>query len=147
MENQHPPQILALTEALAAYGFKYEGKMLARSQQQQLLHPDRDNGDDSKKSGKRVRPSAAGNDDAGSKRIKSEVDTPPGNNTPTLHPAPGNIPLGFGTTLLGQINITHLPLHHVVDVIFETLSSNAVPQLFHSFLVRTSGSSCFDIYY
>ncbi|KAF9209328.1 hypothetical protein BGZ59_010161 [Podila verticillata] len=134
MENQHPPQIQALTEALSAYGIKYEGKALARSQQQQLLHPDRDNGDDSKKSGKRVRPSASGNDDAGSKRIKSEVDTPPGNNMPTFPPAPGNIPPGFGTTLLGQINITHLPLHHIVDVIFETLSANAVPQLFHSFL-------------
>ncbi|KAF9313008.1 hypothetical protein BG003_005695 [Podila horticola] len=133
MENQHPPQIQALTEALATYGIKYEGKSLARSQQQQLLHPDRDNGDDSKKSGKRVRPSASGNDDAGSKRIKSEVETPPGNNTPTL-PPPSNIPPGFGTTLLGQVNVTHLPLHHVVDVIFETLSANAVPQLFHSFL-------------
>ncbi|KAG0353419.1 hypothetical protein BG005_007290 [Podila minutissima] len=133
MENQHPPQIQALTEALATYGIKYEGKALARSQQQQLLHPDRDNGDDSKKSGKRVRPSAAGIDDAGSKRIKSEVETLPGSNTPTL-PPPSNIPPGFGTTLLGQVNVTHLPLHHVVDVIFETLSANAVPQLFHSFL-------------
>ncbi|KAG0020520.1 hypothetical protein BGZ81_009301 [Podila clonocystis] len=133
MESQHPPQIQALAEALASYGIKYEGKALARSQQQQLLHPDRDNGDDSKKSGKRVRPSSSGNDDAGSKRIKSEVDTPPGINTPTFLPQ-SNIPPGFGTTLLGQVNVTHLPLHHVVDVIFETLSANAVPRLFHSFL-------------
>ncbi|KAG0037355.1 hypothetical protein BGZ82_002692, partial [Podila clonocystis] len=133
METQHPPQIQALTEALASYGIKYEGKALARSQQQQLLHPDRDNGDDSKKSGKRVRPSSSGNDDAGSKRIKSEVETPPGINTPTFLPQSNILP-GFGTTLLGQVNVTHLPLHHVVDVIFETLSANAVPQLFHSFL-------------
>ncbi|KAG0347436.1 hypothetical protein BG004_007732 [Podila humilis] len=135
LEIQHPPQILALTEGLAFYGIKYEGKSLTRSQQQQLLHPDRDNGDD-KKSGKRVRPSLSNNDDSGTKRIKSEFETPPRGNTPPL-PAPpglGGIPPGFGASLLGQINITQLPLHHVVDVIFETLSANAVPQLFHSFL-------------
>ncbi|KAF9426076.1 hypothetical protein BGZ94_006967 [Podila epigama] len=131
-DNLQPPQHQVLTEALATFGIKYEGKALSRSQQQQLLHPDRENGDD-KKSGKRVRSSGAGGDDTGSKRIKSEPDTSSTNIVPPAAPTPV-IPPKFGATLLGQINITQLPLHHVVDVIFETLVANPVPHLFHSFL-------------
>ncbi|KAF9202094.1 hypothetical protein BGZ49_007734 [Haplosporangium sp. Z 27] len=131
----------ALTEALSAYGIKYSGGALSRSQQQQLLHPDKDNGDDSKRHSKRSRSANNENEDTDMKRLKSEPDaTPTPVSTPTPvpvaapAPAPAAIPPDFGQMLLGQINIMQLPLHHVVDIIFETLAANPVPHLFHSFL-------------
>ncbi|GJJ67861.1 symplekin [Entomortierella parvispora] len=124
----------ALTAILSTYGIRFSGGALSRSQQQQLLQKDRDNGDDTKRSGKRSRP-ANGDDDMDMKRAKSEIDvhTPPPQGPPPPPPLPA-IPPGFGQTLLGQINITQLPVHHVVDIIFETLAVNPVPHLFHSFL-------------
>ncbi|KAG0306624.1 hypothetical protein BGZ98_002041 [Dissophora globulifera] len=132
-----PQQTQVLTEALVGYGIRFSGGALSRSQQQQLLHGDKDNGDESRKSGKRSR--TTNNleaDDADMKRLKVEPDQSDANAPPS---APGQgpppaIPPGFGQTLLGQINITQLPLHHVVDIIFETLAANGVPHLFHSFL-------------
>ncbi|KAF9352007.1 hypothetical protein BGX26_010092 [Mortierella sp. AD094] len=134
-----PPQSQALTEALSVYGIKFSGGALSRSQQQQLLHADKDNGDDSRRYSKRSRPSNHDNEDVDMKRLKSEPDAAPVSATasaPISAPMqmPPNIPPGFGQTLLGQINITQLPLHHVVDIIFETLAANGVPHLFHSFL-------------
>ncbi|KAG0000549.1 hypothetical protein BGZ79_005800 [Entomortierella chlamydospora] len=134
-----PPQSQALTEALSAYGIKFSGSALSRLQQQQLLHPDKDNGDDSRRYSKRSRPSNHDNEDVDMKRLKPEPDVTPVSVTPPAPipapiQAPPNIPPGFGQTLLGQINITQLPLHHVVDIIFETLAANGVPHLFHSFL-------------
>jgi hypothetical protein len=77
------------------------------------------------------------------KRLKAEPDTGSGPTLPGSTPpsgpagpsAPSNIPPGFGQTLLGQLDITRLPIHHIVDIIFETLAANNVPHLFHSFLV------------
>ncbi|CAO3566876.1 unnamed protein product [Mortierella alpina] len=131
-----PLQTQALTEALSAYGIRFNGGSLSRSQQQQLLHVDRDNGDDSRKSSKRARPSNQDLDDNDLKRPKAEPDIRAPNTPPQPGPGPANaaIPPGFGQTLLGQINITQLPVHHVVDIILETLTSNNVPHLFHSFL-------------
>ncbi|KAF9181168.1 hypothetical protein BGZ51_005102 [Haplosporangium sp. Z 767] len=134
-----PPGAQAITEALSSYGIKFNGSGLSRSQQQQLLHPDKDNGDDSRRSSKRARSSNLDVDDNDLKRPRPESDTR-GNNIPPLQapvpplPAPPSIPPGFGQSLLGQINITHLPVHHVVDIIFETLATHNVPHLFHSFL-------------
>ncbi|KAF9916578.1 hypothetical protein BX616_003394 [Lobosporangium transversale] len=143
-----PSQLQIVVEALSGYGIRYNGGTLSRQQQQQLLHVDKDSGDDSKRSGKRSRSSNQESDDIDMKRLKSEQDI--GANTPPSvtsgappPPLPGStsdsaqppgIPPGFGQTLLGQINITQLPLHHVVDIIFESLAANNVPHLFHSFL-------------
>ncbi|KAF9571652.1 hypothetical protein EC968_000320 [Mortierella alpina] len=114
---------------------KFNGGSLSRSQQQQLLHVDRENGDDSRKSSKRARPSNQDLDDNDLKRPKAEPDIRAPNTPPQPGPGPSTvIPTGFGQTLLGQINITQLPVHHVVDIILETLTSNNVPHLFHSFL-------------
>lgn len=126
----------ALTAILSSYGIRFSGGALSRSQQQQLLQKDRDNGDDSRRSGKRAR-AANGDDEMDMKRAKSEIDvhTPPPQALPPPPPPLPIIPPGFGQTLLGQINITQLPVHHVVDIIFETLAANPVPHLFHSFLV------------
>ncbi|KAG9320810.1 hypothetical protein KVV02_004653 [Mortierella alpina] len=130
-----PLQAQALTEALSAYGIRFNGGSLSRSQQQQLLHVDRENGDDSRKSSKRARPSNQDLDDNDLKRPKAEPDIRSSNTPPQPGPGPSTaIPPGFGQTLLGQINITQLPVHHVVDIILETLTSNNVPHLFHSFL-------------
>ncbi|KAF9289988.1 hypothetical protein BGZ68_008189 [Mortierella alpina] len=131
-----PLQTQALTEALSTYGIKFNGGSLSRSQQQQLLHVDRENGDDSRKSSKRARPSNQDLDDNDLKRPKAEPDIRAPSTPPQPGPGPSNaaIPPGFGQTLLGQINITQLPVHHVVDIILETLTSNNVPHLFHSFL-------------
>lgn len=130
-----PQQTDALTDILSNYGIRFAGGALTRSQQQQLLQKDRDNGDDPKRAGKRAR-AANGDDEMDMKRIKGEIDvhTPPSQGPPPPPPLPV-IPPGFGQTLLGQINITQLPVHHVVDIIFETLAMNPVPHLFHSFLV------------
>ncbi|KAG0365851.1 Symplekin tight junction protein C terminal-domain-containing protein [Gamsiella multidivaricata] len=130
-----PPQLQALTEALSGYGIKFNGVPLGRSQQQQLLYVDRDNGEDSRRSGKRSRSSNnQDSEDSEIKRLKPETDTTAAIAPAVPAPAPPSIPPGFGQTLLGQINITQLPLHHVVDIIFETLAANNVPHLFHSFL-------------
>ncbi|KAG0044496.1 hypothetical protein BGZ83_010276 [Gryganskiella cystojenkinii] len=128
-----PPQSEALVDILANYGIKFTGGALSRSQQQQLLHPEKD--EDSKRAGKRARANN-GDDDIDMKRVKAEIDvqTPPQTPAPTAQAQPPSIPPGFGQTLLGQINITQLPVHHVVDIIFETLAANPVPHLFHSFL-------------
>ncbi|KAF9114409.1 hypothetical protein BGX27_010880 [Mortierella sp. AM989] len=138
-----PPQSQAITDALSIYGIKFSGGALSRSQQQQLLHADKDGGDDSRRYSKRSRPSNHDSEDIDMKRLKSEPETTSGA-TPVSITAPApvsasmqalpSIPPGFGQTLLGQINITQLPLHHVVDIIFETLAANNVPHLFHSFL-------------
>jgi hypothetical protein len=90
------------------------------------------------------------------KRMKQEPDTR-GTNTPPMPapagpstlpgppgpPPPPNIPPGFGQSVLSQINITQLPVHHVVDIIFETLAANHIPHLFHSFLVSLSIQSSY----
>ncbi|KAF9124535.1 hypothetical protein BGW39_008123 [Mortierella sp. 14UC] len=138
-----PPQLQIVTETLSSYGVKYSGNPLSRSQQQQLLHPD----DDSKRSSKRGRSSNnQDGEDLELKRMKQDPDsrstnTPPmpaPSGPPTLPgppgPPPPNIPPGFGQNVLSQINITQLPVHHVVDIIFETLAANHIPHLFHSFL-------------
>ncbi|KAK3841844.1 MAG: Symplekin tight junction protein C terminal-domain-containing protein [Linnemannia gamsii] len=139
-----PPQLQIVTETLSIYGVKYSGNPLSRSQQQQLLHPD----DDSRRSSKRGRSSNnQDSEDLEMKRMKQEpesrsTNTPPmsaPSGPPTLPgppgaPPPPNIPPGFGQNVLSQINITQLPVHHVVDIIFETLAANHIPHLFHSFL-------------
>ncbi|KAG0369362.1 hypothetical protein BGX24_002442, partial [Mortierella sp. AD032] len=139
-----PPQLQIVTETLSIYGVKYSGNPLSRSQQQQLLHPD----DDSRRSSKRGRSSNnQDSEDLELKRMKQEpesrsTNTPPmsaPSGPPTLPgppgaPPPPNIPPGFGQNVLSQINITQLPVHHVVDIIFETLAANHIPHLFHSFL-------------
>lgn len=140
-----PPQLQIVTDTLSSYGVKYNGNPLSRSQQQQLLHPD----DDSRRSSKRGRSSNnQDSEDLEMKRLKQEPDTR-GTNTPPMPapagpptlpgppgpPPPPNIPPGFGQNVLSQINITQLPVHHVVDIIFETLAANHIPHLFHSFLV------------
>ncbi|KAI1310827.1 hypothetical protein EDD11_003643 [Mortierella claussenii] len=127
-----PPQMQAFAEALSAYGIRHNGGVLSRSQQQQLLHADKENGDDTKRSGKRSRSSNQENDDADMKRMKAEPEVavlpppppPPAGASPLPGSGPQGIPAGFGQTLLGQINITQLPLQHVVDIIFETLAAN-----------------------
>ncbi|KAG0203738.1 hypothetical protein BGX28_004086 [Mortierella sp. GBA30] len=134
------PQLQALSEALSNYGIKFNGNGLSRSQQQQLLYVDKENGDDSKKPSKRARPSNQETEDVDIKRPKVEPEvrapgTPP---QPAPSTNPSVIPPGFGQTLLGRINITQLPVHHVVDIIFETLAANNVPHLFHSFLSSLS---------
>ncbi|KAF9351105.1 hypothetical protein BGX34_000804 [Mortierella sp. NVP85] len=138
-----PPQTQALSEALSHYGVRFNGGSLSRPQLQQLLHVDRDNGEESRRTGKRSRSTNnQENDDIDMKRLKAEPDTGSGHALPGSTPpsapagpsAPSNIPPGFGQTLLGQLDITRLPIHHVVDIIFETLAANNVPHLFHSFL-------------
>ncbi|OAQ31860.1 hypothetical protein K457DRAFT_135648 [Linnemannia elongata AG-77] len=139
-----PPQLQIVTDTLSSYGVKYNGNPLSRSQQQQLLHPE----DESRRSSKRGRSSNnQDNEDLELKRMKQEPDTR-GTNTPPMPapsgpptlpgppgpPPPPNIPPGFGQNVLSQINITQLPVHHVVDIIFETLAANHIPHLFHSFL-------------
>ncbi|KAF9933806.1 hypothetical protein FBU30_004404 [Linnemannia zychae] len=129
-----PPQLQIVTDILQSYGVKYSGNPLSRSQQQQLLHPE----DDSRRSSKRGRSSNnQENEDLELKRMKQE----PNANTPPMPAAsgqpaaqPSSIPAGFGQNVLSQINITQLPVHHVVDIIFETLAANHIPHLFHSFL-------------
>ncbi|KAG0227402.1 hypothetical protein BGW41_003838, partial [Actinomortierella wolfii] len=119
------PQYQALTEALGLYGITYNGVGLGKSQLHQLLHVDKD-GDDSRRTSKRARASNHEATDADFKRVKTE---------PAAPPAPSaTIPPGFGISLLSQVNITQMPLHHVVDIIFETLAANTPPQLFHSFM-------------
>ncbi|KAF9089440.1 hypothetical protein BGX29_012050 [Mortierella sp. GBA35] len=133
-----PPQLQIVTDALSGYGIKYNGNPLSRSQQQQLLHPD----DDSRRSSKRGRSSNnQDSEDLELKRMKQEPESrgtntppmpapsgppvpPPGPPGPPGPPPPANIPPGFGQNVLSQINITQLPVHHVVDIIFETLAAN-----------------------
>ncbi|KAF9582624.1 hypothetical protein BGW38_010959 [Lunasporangiospora selenospora] len=137
-----PPQVQALTDALSAYGINYNGGPLSRQQHQQLLHLDKEGGEDSRRSSKRSRSSNQDNDEVDAKRSRPDLDSR-SSNTPTLPPpappllpaqASSGIPPGFGQTLLSQITITELPVHHVVDVILENLVANGVPHLFHSFL-------------
>ncbi|KAF8940510.1 hypothetical protein BGZ47_007713 [Haplosporangium gracile] len=142
-----PPQLQIVTDTLSSYGVKYNGNPLSRSQQQQLLHPD----DDSRRSSKRGRSSNnQDSEDLELKKMKQEPESRSTNTPPMLAPAgpptlpgppgpsgplpPPNIPPGFGQNVLSQINITQLPVHHVVDIIFETLAANHIPHLFHSFL-------------
>ncbi|KAG0234403.1 Symplekin tight junction protein C terminal-domain-containing protein [Mortierella sp. GBAus27b] len=132
-----PPQTQALSEALSHYGVRFNGSALSRLQVQQLLHVDKDNGEESKRTGKRSR--SANNqesDDIETKRLKADPET--GGLSASAPPQPtaasSSIPAGFGQTLLGQLDITRLPLQHIIDIIFETLAANNVPHLFHSFL-------------
>ncbi|KAF9975521.1 hypothetical protein BGZ73_000825 [Actinomortierella ambigua] len=119
------PQQQALTEALALYGITYNGVGLGKGQLHQLLHVDKE-GEDSKRTSKRARALNQDTGDVDLKRVKTE---------PTAAPAPSpTIPPGFGMSLLSQVNISQMPLHHVVDIIFETLGANAPPQLFRSFM-------------